>query len=141
MQGPLVLRMMDSVRVLIAMRGFNAPNQPVAHLFLVTLRRPELALHSQSMAHGVLGFQSGAVYVEDFLAREPLLLFAPRSSSGLAELGRKPGLRLIGDVMAAHYGDVRVTLEQLQQLVPSQRCDGRGGACFEVAGHTIEFPS
>lgn len=38
------------------------------------------------MVHAVVVYQSGALYVEDFGATQPLWLFAPSASNGLANL-------------------------------------------------------
>src|SRR5262249_12725110 len=113
-QGPLELRMVDSVRALIAVRRFRAPDQPAEHVFLVTLARPYPALKSLSMAHAVVSFQSGAVYVEDFGATQPLWLFRPSTSNGLSSLRWKRDLTVFSDLVgSAHYGAGWLTLEQV----------------------------
>lgn len=140
-QGPLVIRMVDSVRALIAVRRFRAPNQPAENLFLVTLARPYPALSSRSLVHGVVMYQSGAVYVEDFGATQPLWLFAPSSSNGLATLKQKRDVQVFTDLVGvAHYNAGWLTLEQIDRLTPAKTCDGPKGACWEVDGHQIEFP-
>lgn len=142
MQGPLEFRMLDSVRALIAVRRFRAPNQPVDHLFLVTLARPTPALTSLSMPHAVVSFQGGAVYVEDFNATRPLWLFVPSTTNGLTDLKHKRDVQVFSDLVGvAHYTGLRLTLEQILQLVPARRCDGPKGACYEVNGQKIEFPA
>jgi beta-lactamase regulating signal transducer with metallopeptidase domain len=141
MQGPLVIRMLDSVRAVVAIRGFHAPNKPVNDLFLVTLSRPNAAFASQSMEHGVLSFQSGALYIEDYLAPAPRIWVGARDSKGLAELKTLPDVRVIYDIVGiAHYAGLRLTLEQLARLRPVARCDALPGSCYEVDGHRIEFP-
>lgn len=141
-QGPLELRMLDSVRALIAVRRFRAPNQPVDHLFLVTLAHPNPALKTLSMLHGVVSFQGGAVYVEDFNARWPLWLFAPSTTNGLADLKHKRDVQVFSDLVGvAHYNAGRLTLEQIPKLVPARSCDGPKGSCYEANGQTIRFPA
>lgn len=141
-QGALEMRMLDRVRALIAVRRFRAPNQPVGHLFLVTLAHPNSALRSLSMVHGVVAFQSGAVYVEDFQARQPRWLFAPSTTKGLANHRHLPDVRVLDDLVGvSHYTGVRLTLEQVRQLVPARSCDGPKGSCYEVDGQSIRFPA
>jgi len=141
-QGPLEIRMLDSVRALIAVRRFRASNQPVDHLFLVTLAHPNSALRSQSMVHSVVAFQSGAVYVEDFQARHPRWLFAPSTTNGLANQRHLPDVQMLRDLVGvAHYTGVRLTLEQVRQLLPAPSCDGPKGSCYEVDGQSIRFPA
>jgi hypothetical protein len=139
--GPLVVRMMDSVRALVAIRRFGAPNEPVDQLFLITLSRPNAALVSQTMAHGIVVFQSGALYVEDFLALQPLLWIGAPSSPGLPYYKRKRDVSVIDQLLGiSHYTGSPLTLEQVEGLKPASRCDGPAGSCFEVGGKTIEFP-
>jgi beta-lactamase regulating signal transducer with metallopeptidase domain len=141
MQGPLELRMMDSVRALIAVRRFRAPNEPADHVFLVTLAHPYAALTPLSIPHAVVGFQSGALYIEDFGARQPLWLFAPSTSTGLSSLKQKRDLTVFSNLVGvAHYDAGWLTLEQVRRLVPAKRCDGPKGACYELNGRRIEFP-
>jgi beta-lactamase regulating signal transducer with metallopeptidase domain len=141
-QGALEFRMLDSVRALIAMRRFRAANQPVDQLFLVTLARPTTGLRSLSMIHAVVSFQSGAVYVEDFQATQPLWLFAPSTSNGLANLKHKRDVHIFDDLVGvAHYTGVQLTLEQIRQLTPARSCEGPKGSCYEVKGQTIRFPA
>jgi hypothetical protein len=93
------------------------------------------------MAHGVVAFQSGSVYVEDFGATQPLWLFAPSTSNGLATYRWKRDLTVFSDLVgSAHYGAGWLTLEQVPQLRPAKSCDGPKGACYEVNGRKIEFP-
>jgi beta-lactamase regulating signal transducer with metallopeptidase domain len=141
-QGPLELRMLDSVRVLIAVRRFRAPNQPADHLFLVTLARPNSDLKPLSLVHAIVVFQRGAVYVEDFGATRPLWLFALSNSNGLAGLKKKREVTVFSDLVGvAHYNSGWLTLEQVPQLVAATGCDGPKGACFELNGKRIEFPA
>jgi beta-lactamase regulating signal transducer with metallopeptidase domain len=141
-QGPLELRMVDSVRALIAVRRFRAPDQPVEQLFLVTLARPNTALRSVSMVHAVVSFQSGSVYVEDFQATQPLWLFAPSTSNGLADLKHKRDVHIFDDLVGvAHYTGVQLTLEQVRHLAPATSCDGPKGSCYQVDGQSIRFPA
>ena len=129
-------------RAVIGVRGFNAPNQPVDRLFLITLSRPVEGLRSQSMRHAIVNAQSGSVYVEDFLATQPLLLFAPASSAGLASLKEKRDVRIIRDLIGvAQYGGVKLTLEQIERLQADPTCHGPRGSCYQVDGIKIEFPA
>ena len=140
-EGPLVFRMLDSTRVLIAIRRFNADNRPVERLFLITLARPMPALHSLTMRHAFLNSQGGAVYIEDLLATQPLLLFSVSSSNALGGLRRKRDVRIVDDVIGiAQYNAVRLTLEQIERLQPAKSCRGPRGSCYEVGGVRIEFP-
>ena len=79
-QGPLEIRMMDSVRALIAdssnRRAQSSRQRTAVHGHVGTAVSCAF-LHS-SMVHGVVVYQSGAVYVEDMHSREPLLLFTPK---------------------------------------------------------------
>jgi hypothetical protein len=141
MQGPLVLQMLDSVHALVAIREFHAPNKPINELFLVTLTRPNSAFASQSMAHGVIGFQSGALYIEDYLARAPRIWVGAPESKGLAALKTLPDVRVVHDIVGiAHFTGLQLTLEQLARLRPAARCEGVPGSCYEVDGQLIEFP-
>jgi hypothetical protein len=141
LHGPLVARMVDSVRALVAIRRFGASNKPVDDLFLITLSRPAAALASQTMAHGIVVYQSGALYVEDFLARQPLLWIGTPSSKGLAGLKRKRDVTVLDQLIGiSHYKGNPLTLEQVAGLKPASRCDGPAGSCYEVGGHRVEFP-
>jgi hypothetical protein len=140
-QGPLVLRMLDSVHALIAVRRFRAPNEGVDNLFLITLSRPHRELATQSMLHGIVNYQSGAVYVEDFLALQPLLWFGTQTMRGLDDLKRKRDVSIIDDVLGiAHYAGHKLTLEQVAKLKPVSVCAGPPGSCFEADGRRVEFP-
>lgn len=138
-QGTVVLRMMDSVRALIAVRQSRTPNAPIDQLFLVTLSRPQPALASRSMANGIVSYQSGTVFVEGIGAGK--LLFAPSTSKGLVTMRQKQGVQTLTDLVGvAHYSGQSLTLEQVDRLAPAPRCDGPKGACYEVNGQAIEFP-
>jgi len=140
-EGPLELRVLDSLRLLVAIRPFNATNQPAEDVFLITLARPYPEIHSQSMRHGVIAFKAGAVHVSDFLERQPLLLFRPVSSRKLWDLPTDRQTTVIDDLVGiAHYGRGQLTLEQVPRLIPSARCDGPKGACYEVGSLKIQFP-
>jgi len=143
MSGPLELRMLDSVHALIAVRRFRAPNQGVDNLFLITLSHPRRELATQSMLHGIVVYQSGAVYVEDFLATQPLLWFGTPTTRGVESMKHryKVDVSVIDDVLGiAHYVRHKLTLEQVAKLRPSSVCAGPAGSCFEVDGLRVEFP-
>jgi len=143
MSGPLELRVLDSVHALIAVRRFRAQNQGVDNLFLITLSRPRRELATQSMLHGIVVYQSGAVYVEDFLATQPLLWFGTPTTRGVESMKHryKVDVSVIDDVLGiAHYVGHKLTLEQVAKLRPASVCAGPAGSCFEVDGQRLEFP-
>jgi len=143
MSGPVELRMLDSVHALIAVRRFRTPNEGVGNLFLITLSRPRRELATQSMLHGIVNYQSGAVYVEDFLATQPLLWFGTPTTRGLESMKHryKLNVSVIDDVLGiAHYVGHKLTLEQVAKLRPASVCAGPPRSCFETDGLRVEFP-
>jgi len=141
-EGPAVIRMMDSVRILIAVRRFNAANQPAEHLFLVVLRRPNPAISSQRLAHANVQYHSGALWIANYLTRDAPYLFASDKSPYLARDNPFNKARKIDDLIGvAHYGTGWLTLEQIESLKPAATCEGPRGACYEAGGGTIEFPA
>jgi len=140
--GPLELRMLDSVHALIAVRRFHAPNEGVDNLFLVTLSHPRGELATQSMLHATVAYQSGAVYVDNVLARQPRLWLGTPTTRGLREfLKGVAEVSFIDDVLGiAHYAGHKLTLEQVAKLRPASVCAGLSGSCFEVEGLRVDFP-
>jgi hypothetical protein len=140
--GPLELRLLDSVHALVAVRRFHAPNEGVDTLFLITLSRPRRELATQSMLHATVAYQSGAVYIDNLLVRQPRLWLGTPSTRGLREsLKRLPEVTFIDDVLGiTHYAGHKLTLEQVAQLKPASVCAGPAGSCYEVEGLRVEFP-
>jgi hypothetical protein len=140
--GPLELRLLDSVHALVAVRRFHAPNEGVDNLFLITLSRPRRELATQSMLHATVAYQSGAVYIDNLLVRQPRLWLGTPSTRGLREsLKRLPEVTFIDDVLGiTHYAGHKLTLEQVAQLKPASVCAGPAGSCYEVEGLRVEFP-
>jgi beta-lactamase regulating signal transducer with metallopeptidase domain len=140
--GPLELRMLDSVHALVAVRRFHAPNKGVDNLFLITLSRPRRDLATQSMLHATVAYQSGAVYVDNLLVREPRLWLGTPTTKGLREFLRGVAeVSFIEDVLGiAHYAGHKLTLEQVAQLRSASVCAGPAGSCYEVEGLRVEFP-
>jgi hypothetical protein len=140
--GPLELRMLDSVHALVAVRRFHAPNKGVDNLFLITLSRPRRDLATQSMLHATVVYQSGAVYIDNLLVRQPRLWLGTPTTRGLREFLRGVAeVSFIEDVLGiAHYAGHKLTLEQVAQLKPASVCAGPAGSCYEVEGLRVEFP-
>jgi hypothetical protein len=134
--------MLDSVHALVAVRRFHAPNEGVDNLFLITLSRPRPEIATQSMLHATVAYQSGALYVDNLLLRQPRLWLGTPTTRGLREfLQGVAEVSFIDDVLGiAHYAGHKLTLEQVATLKPARACAGLAGSCFEVEGLRVEFP-
>lgn len=140
--GSVALRRVDSTRLVMAIRSKPVRDSfaaPTDHFFLVSALRPLPGSLTQRLRVGRVMYQNNAVYLQNGVTTEPAMVFGAKYSR---EFGDFRMARVTYDSLVgiAHYASPGVTLENIDQLRPTRRCDGSVGSCFEVAGRTIEFP-
>ncbi|HEY4215839.1 MAG TPA: M56 family metallopeptidase [Gemmatimonadaceae bacterium] len=140
--GELAVRVLDSVRVLVAARRKGGAGAPADELFLITLQHANPAIATEFMPHGLAVYQRGALYVENMLTTTPPLFFAGSLSPTLSEQRAKLQMTRIDDVIGvALYVGTSLTLEQVKAPSAVSKCGGTSAACYEVAGHRFNFPA
>jgi hypothetical protein len=127
--GEVVVRVMDSVRVLVATEN---------HLFLFTSTEPLRDLASRTIQLGHVEYAEGALSV---LGDGPTFALKVRTGSALP-FGDRAALRFENGLGLAHYAPTPVPLDAINRLkVASCRDDDTpAGSCFEVEGKLIRFP-
>ncbi|MFI5229369.1 MAG: M56 family metallopeptidase [Gemmatimonadales bacterium] len=141
--GSVVMRRVDSVRLIISVRGSSVhePNAPPTdEMFLVTSVAPLPAALTQSIKFARVFYQNNAVFVENRATTELPVVFGGLASFEIAHLPR-PVIRFDRIVGVAHYRGTVIPLEQVRNLKPASRCDGPVGSCYVARGVSIEFPA
>jgi beta-lactamase regulating signal transducer with metallopeptidase domain len=137
LDGPMVVRMMDSLRVLVGVKELNGSSTSAFdHLFLVTALEPVSKLVDGSIAHGHIEFETGWLFIVDRDNPQVQVIFGPTTSQ---IAGRHPAAtridRLIG---LAHYVPAQISLDDIRDLVPCPASSVDG--CFTTRQRQIEFP-
>jgi hypothetical protein len=141
LDGTVVIRRLDSVRVLIAVRGapVKSNEEPTDHMFLVTALTPLPVALSQTLKFGHVAFKNGEVLVEDRASTATPYLFGADVSGSLANPPR-PLTRFDRLIGIAHYRSPVVRIEEVPSVRRAAQCEGPLGSCFEVNGRVFEFP-
>jgi len=146
--GTVVLRRLDSVRLIIAVRarpGFDEKAPVVDHYFLVTSQRPLPATLPRRIPFARVSYQNNAVEIENRVTTDPYLVFGslfepPGRWANPAHAPPPPRITFDSVVGIAHYLQPTIKLEEIDRIRPATTCDGPVGACYEVNGKKINFP-
>lgn len=130
--GEVVIRVMDSVRVLIATE---------THLFMFTSAEPFKGIASQSIQHTRLEYTDGAVTVLGFSGTGPTTLFSVRNGK-TSPIGERAQIRFDAGIGLSHYAPTPVPLDAIGRLkvAPCPDKDAPAGSCFEADGKVVRFP-
>lgn len=140
--GSVSLRRVDSTRLVIAVRSRpvgDSAAAPTDHYFLVSALRPLPNSLTQRIRFGRVMYQNNAVYVENRATTQPAMVFGAKYARAFGDF-RMPRVTYDSLIGIAHYASPGVTLDNIDELHPTEHCDGPVGSCYDVAGRTIEFP-
>lgn len=129
--GEVIVRVMDSVRVLVATEN---------HLFMFTSAEPLADIHSATIRLGHVEYAGGAVRVLRWNP-EPTIVLGVRNGDPSPFDGR-PGRRYENGLGLSHYTPAPVPLDAVGRLkvAPCPDSDAPVGSCFEADGKLIRFP-
>jgi hypothetical protein len=136
--GRVVVRVMDSTRVLISVRSTSSDaSSPADHLFVVTSLDPLSRLLNRSIAQGHLEFQDGWLFLVDRINPDAQVFFgsAPADRASDRHLSALRINRLIG---LGHYAPSPVSIDDVMDLRPCQPANEEG--CFVARGRKVAFP-
>jgi hypothetical protein len=130
--GEVVIRVMDSTRVLIATES---------HLFMFTSADPMASVESQTIQRGHIEYADGAVSVLALSGSMPTTVFNVRNGT-TPRLGEHAEQRFDAGVGLSHYAPTPVPLDAIGRLrvTPCPDSDTPVGSCFEADGKVIRFP-
>lgn len=129
--GEVIVRVMDSVRVLVATEN---------HLFMFTSAEPLADIHSATIRLGHVEYAGGAVRVLRWNP-EPTIVLSVRNG-GPSPFDGRPGRRYENGLGLSHYTPAPVPLDAVGRLkvAPCPDSDAPVGSCFEADGRLIRFP-
>lgn len=130
--GEIVIRVMDSVRVLIATEN---------HLFMFTSAEALADITSRAIQRGHVEYADGAISVLSFSGSMPATLFSVRSGK-TPRVGERAERRFDAGLGLSHYSLTPVPLDAINRLrvAPCPDADTPAGSCFEFEGKLIRFP-
>ncbi len=130
--GEVVVRVMDSVRVLVATEN---------HLFMFTSAERLTTIASATIQRGHVEYADGALSVLSLSGRMPMTVFSVRNGK-TPRIGERAERRFDAGLGLSHYAPTPVPLDAIGRLkvAPCSDSDAPLGSCFEVDGKLIRFP-
>lgn len=143
--GTVLVQAVDDRRILIAIdkAGAEPPDGFVDNLFLYTGSEAHGFQVRPQAFSGHVEYSQNRLRVVGKDGRQTLLFLVPREGNTPdAQHAAADERRFDRTIGLSHYaGGLRLPLERLNALRVSAQCDGPAGACVEVDGFRIRFPS
>lgn len=143
--GIVSVQAIDEQRILIAIdtQGGQKPDGLVDQLFLYTASEPHRFQARDESFTGHVEYGQGVLRVVAKDGRQPLLfLVLPVGAESATSLDKGTERLFEHSIGLSRYSGLHgLRVARLKALHPSDHCDGPPGACLEVDGFRIRFPS
>jgi beta-lactamase regulating signal transducer with metallopeptidase domain len=138
-EADVFIRVVDTTRVLIALREAPGTDHEVEHVLLVQSQHAVPDLLTRVIRNAYVEYQGGEVYVSSPVPGELAVLFTTGSETAIAD--RHPdATRFMNLVGISHYSPGLVDFDDVPNIRRLASCDVVGHVCYESSRRSFTFP-